>query len=107
MFVSSFSQPVLAGYLVEFNYVVPGSVETQKLHITNHGELDASFTIENHQSCIFSLDCDRVTALPPKECIDVAITFSSRPDTANHEAIKGQLCLNVCIIMYFKILPEL
>lgn len=96
MFLSSFSQPVLAGYLVDFDYVVPGSVETQTLHITNPGELEVSFTIENHQSCNFGIDCDRVTALPPKECVDVAITICSCSDTANPEAIEGHMCLNVC-----------
>ncbi len=78
--LSSKSMPVLPDYLVDFEYIILGTVRQQTVHIKNPTNNNITFNIDRfaYKNTGFSFDCDRIKSLPPGETITITITFDPR-----------------------------
>ena len=72
--------PVLPDYIVDFEYVILGTVRQQKIHMKNPASNNITFQIERgtYRNTGFSFDCDRIKNLPPGESIIITVTFDPR-----------------------------
>lgn len=74
---------MLPGYLLDFGYVVLGTVRTHVVHATNTGWVPVSFKIDQREmhAAGFRTELDRVRNLPgspDNETLDFVITFDPR-----------------------------
>jgi hydrocephalus-inducing protein len=78
--ISSKSIPVLADYVVNFDYIILGTVRQQTIHIKNPTNNNITFRIDRlaYKNTGFSFDCDHVKNLPPGETITITVTFDPR-----------------------------
>ncbi len=78
--ISSKSIPILPDYLVDFDYIILGTVRQQLIHMKNPTTTNITFHIERlaYKNTGFSFDCDRVKNLPPGETITITVTFDPR-----------------------------
>ncbi len=77
---SSKSIPILPDYLLDFDYVILGTVRQQIINIKNPINNNITFHIDRlaYKNTGFSFDCDHVKNLPPGETITITITFDPR-----------------------------
>ena len=73
----------LPEYVLDFGYVVLGTVRTHVVHATNTGPFPVSFQVEheNIRSCGFHVELDRVRDLPgapDHETVDFVVSFDPR-----------------------------
>ena len=78
--VSSKSIPTLPDYVVDFNYIILGTVRQHAIHIRNPTNTNLTFHIDRlaYRNTGFSFDCDRVKNLPPGENMIITVTFDPR-----------------------------
>jgi len=78
--ISSKSIPILPDYLLDFDYVILGTVRQQIINIKNPINNNITFHIDRlaYKNTGFSFDCDHVKNLPPGETIKITITFDPR-----------------------------
>ncbi|CAF1470235.1 unnamed protein product, partial [Didymodactylos carnosus] len=71
---------ILPDYLIDFGYVILGTVRDKQFHIKN--PTDSSITFHLDRSYLnksgFSFDCDHVKNLPSNETIVLTVTFDPR-----------------------------
>ncbi|CAF0941486.1 unnamed protein product [Adineta steineri] len=77
---SSKLMPVLPDYIVDFEYIILGTVRQQNVQIKNPTNNNITFQFERiaYKNTGFSFDCDRIKNLPPGESITITITFDPR-----------------------------
>jgi hydrocephalus-inducing protein len=78
--ISSKSVPVLPDYLIDFDYIILGTVRQQIIHIRNPTSTNITFHFDRlaFKNTGFSFDCDHVKNLPAGESITITITFDPR-----------------------------
>ena len=78
--VSSKSIPTLPDYVVDFDYIILGTVRQHVIHIKNPTNTNITFRIDRlmYKNTGFSFDCDHVKNLPPGETINITVTFDPR-----------------------------
>lgn len=81
--VSSFSQLVLPGYLIDFGPLLNGVIKTQATSITNTGPLPVSFSIDQSSAkgTGFHVNLDKVSELPGQESVELVAMFDSNAVT--------------------------
>ncbi|CAF1106189.1 unnamed protein product [Rotaria sordida] len=74
------SIPILPDYIVDFNYIILGTVRQQIIHIKNPTNNNITFRVDrlSYKNTGFSFDCDHIKNLPPGEVIPITITFDPR-----------------------------
>lgn len=77
---SSKSIPILLDYLVDFDYIILGTVRQQLIHIKNPTNNNITFHIDRlaYKNTGFSFDCDHFKNLPPGETVIITVTFDPR-----------------------------
>ena len=72
--------PTLPDYLVDFDYIILGTVQQQTIHIKNPTNNNITFRFDRlaFKNTGFSFDCDHIKNLPPGEIITITITFDPR-----------------------------
>ncbi|CAF4810740.1 unnamed protein product [Rotaria sp. Silwood1] len=72
--------PILPDYLVDFNYIILGTVRQQIIYIKNPTNNNITFRFDRlaYKNTGFSFDCDHIKNLPPGEIIPITITFDPR-----------------------------
>ena len=78
--ISSKTIPILPDYVVDFDYVILGTVRQQTVDIRNPTSSNVTFQFDrfSFRNTGFSFDCDRVKNLPPGESMTITITFDPR-----------------------------
>lgn len=78
--VSSKSVPSLPDYVVDFNYIILGTVRQHAVHLRNPTNTNLTFHINRlaYRNTGFSFDCDHVKNLPPGENMVITVTFDPR-----------------------------
>ena len=100
MKTSFFFRPRLPDYLLDFGYVVLGTVRTHIVRATNTGWFPASFSVDHsylHDSG-FNVELDRVRQLPgapDHETVDFVVSFDPRGANLNLGAIETVVPINV------------
>ncbi len=76
----SAAMPILPDYLVDFEYVILGTVQQKTIHIKNPTTNNITFNFDRfaYKNTGFSFDCDRIKNLPSGESITITITFDPR-----------------------------
>jgi hypothetical protein len=77
---SSKSIPTLPDYLVDFDYIILGTVQQHIIHIKNPTNNNITFHFDRlaYKNTGFSFDCDHVKNLPSGETVTITITFDPR-----------------------------
>ncbi|CAF5182781.1 unnamed protein product, partial [Rotaria magnacalcarata] len=78
--VSSKSIPILPDYLVDFSYIILGTVRQNYIRVKNPTNSNITFRFDRlaYKNTGFSFDCDHVKNLPPGEYIRITVTFDPR-----------------------------
>lgn len=78
--VSSKTTPILPDYVVNFDYVILGTVRQQTVDIRNPTSSNVTFQFDrfSYRNTGFSFDCDRVKNLPSGESMTITVTFDPR-----------------------------
>ena len=78
--LSSKSIPVLPDYVVDFDFIILGTVRQQMINIKNPTSSNITFRFDRavYKNTGFSFDCDQVKNLPAGETIAIMITFDPR-----------------------------
>ncbi|CAF3321831.1 unnamed protein product [Rotaria socialis] len=78
--VSSKSIPILPDYLVDFSYIILGTVRQNYIRVKNPTNNNITFRFDRlaYKNTGFSFDCDHVKNLPPGEYIRITVTFDPR-----------------------------
>ena len=93
-------RPKFADYLLDFGYVILGTVRTHVVRATNTGQLAASFSLERgdiHQSG-FHVELDRVRQLPgapDHETVDFIVSFDPRGANLSLGLVETVVPINV------------
>ncbi|CAF0804649.1 unnamed protein product [Didymodactylos carnosus] len=74
------NKPELSDYLIDFGYVILGTVREKQFHITNPTHISITFRLDRTylNKSGFSFDCDHVKNLPSNETILMTVTFDPR-----------------------------
>jgi hydrocephalus-inducing protein len=98
--VSSKTIPVLPDYLVDFDYIILGTVRQHIIHIKNPTNNNITFRIDRfaYKNTGFSFDCDQVKSLPPGETIVITITFDPRGANLELGPVEYRIPVEVKII---------
>jgi hypothetical protein len=77
---SSKSIPTLPDYLLDFDYIILGTVQQHIIHIKNPTNNNITFHFDRlaYKNTGFSFDCDHVKNLPSGETVTITITFDPR-----------------------------
>ena len=72
--------PILPDYVVDFEYVILGTVQQKTIEIRNPTTHSITFQFDRsaYRNTGFSFDCDRFKNLPPSEVISIKVTFDPR-----------------------------
>lgn len=96
-------RPRLPEYLLDFGYVVLGTVRTHVVKATNTGWFPASFQVErddiHHYG--FHVELDRVRNLPgapDHETVDYVVSFDPRGANLQLGPVETVVSINVCIL---------
>lgn len=78
--ISSKTIPILPDYLVDFDYIILGTVRQQIINVTNPTNNNITFHIDRlaYKNTGFSFDCDHFKNLPPGETVLITVTFDPR-----------------------------
>ena len=93
-------RPVLPDYMLDFGYVILGSVKTHVIRASNMSRLLASFDIErqNYDKTGFIVDLERVKNLPNEESVELSVTFDPRGANLSLGPVHHLIPLNVTTI---------
>ena len=77
---STKAMATLPDYLVDFDYIILGTVRQHPIHIRNPTSSYLTFHIDRlaYKNTGFSFDCDHVKNLPPGESLILTVTFDPR-----------------------------
>ena len=93
-------RPILPDYLLDFGYVVLGTVRTHVVRATNTGYFPVSFRLERQSVHLsgFHLEIDRVKNLPgapDNETMDFVVSFDPRAANLQLGAVEVVVPINV------------
>jgi hypothetical protein len=97
-------RPVLPDYLLDFGFVILGSVKTHVIRATNMSRLLASFDIQrqNFDKTGFIVDLERVKNLPNEEAVELSVTFDPRGANLTLGPVQHVIPINVMSIPTFQ-----
>ena len=98
MWIMNCVRPRLPEYQLDFGPVILSSVERRSIAARNAGSSPVSFVVDQLQAPTvgFTVQLDRVSKLPPKDSVDIPVTFDPRIVNLDLGKIEETIIINVC-----------